>query len=93
MDNILLQENLDGILTAISIIFAILTWVVSFSRDRKARRMEHTADVIANISINDRLAKANFVMFRIINPNEIISVEDLDIETERHILAILDYYE
>lgn len=88
-----INQNLGSILTALSILAAITTWAVAFARDRAARKMSHTADVIANLSINERLAEATFQMSKRINERAKIIVEDLDLEAERHVVDILDYYE
>jgi len=86
-------NNLGNILTSLSILLALITWLITFLRDRKIRKMNLTALTVANISTNERLAEANFQMAILINENKKIDVENLDITVERHIIDLLDYYE
>lgn len=87
----------DGItadwLTALSIIVATATWLVTYFRDRRAHQVAHTVDVIAGLSVSDRLAESTFQVTRLINSGKPISLDDIDPKTESHVVDILDYYE
>lgn len=76
-----------------SVVVALLTWVVSQVRDRRARKASHTADFLAQLLTNDALAEANLNVVMMIDAGEPIDPKALDRDTERHILRLLNYYE
>src|SRR5690606_34750471 len=81
------------LLTAVSILVATGTWLVTYLRDRSADRIAHTAAVITNLSTSDRLAESSYRVTRLINAGARVSLADVDSETEAHVVGLLDYYE
>ncbi len=81
------------LLTACSILFALITWYISHSHDRAAKRVEYTAEVISALSTSDRLAASSFSVTKLVNGGIKVSMENIDDETEAHVVDILDYYE
>lgn len=84
------------LIAAASVIVAAVTWFISQARDRERRQIAHSADLIATISAHEHLAKADFVMARMIckgDPIEEVGGDLLAEELDRHVMALLDYYE
>ena len=81
------------ILTAASLIVAIILGVLGYlsARDRAVR--SHTLDLLAMISNNDKLAESDFKMTRLINSKIWLNDELMDDETDRYIINLLDFYE
>ncbi|HEY0100291.1 MAG TPA: hypothetical protein VGB76_15175 [Pyrinomonadaceae bacterium] len=84
---------MSDLLTAISILIATITWLLTYFQDRSARRVAHTADIIAGISTSDRLAESSFQVTKLINSGTKVSLSEIDPKTESHVVDILDYYE
>jgi hypothetical protein len=94
----LMREFFSGltwsdILTTCSILIALLTWHISHRRDRRAKRVEYTAEVISALSTSERLAESSFIVTKLINGGARLSMDNIDRETEAHVVDILDYYE
>lgn len=88
-----LTNHAGQALTALSVLLAALTWYIGQSRTRRARIAAYTADAISSISTSERLAEADFQMTRLINAGELVDESAIPHETDRHIIALLDYYE
>lgn len=81
------------LLTACSVLIAMVTWHVSHRRDIQAKRVEYTAEVIAALSTSERLAASSFVVTRLINDGARLSMETIAPDVEPHVVDVLDYYE
>lgn len=80
-------------LTALSILIAALTWLTTYLRGRRAKQVEHTVNIIANLSTGERLAESTFQVIRLINSKAAVPPEEIDPKIESHLVDILDYYE
>src|SRR5215469_4701917 len=88
-----MQINLSDFLTSGAILVALVTWWATFRQQRISDRAARTAEVIANLSISDKLAEAAYQLTRLLNAGEKVSYDTIDESTERHVVSILDYYE
>ena len=80
------------ILTAVSILVAAITWLMTRLNERSDRRVAHTATVIASLSTSERLGASSAEVTRLINSGRPVTAE-IDPKTESHVIDILDYYE
>ena len=82
----------DG-LTSATIIVALVTWWITFRRERAADKAARTAEVLAAFSLSEPLVEASFQLTRRINNGEKVPYDGLDPATERNVITVLDYYE
>lgn len=87
------EVQLGDILLSLSILVALVTWFLTFLRDRQDRRMSYTASLIADLSTSERLAEAAFQVSRLISQKQTVDPDQLDEKTERYLVSILDFYE
>ena len=88
-----MQADVEDLLTAASVLVAAATWAVSHYGAQKAERVAYTSRVIADLSLNDGLAAADFRMAALIRAHQPLDERTLDPETDRHVTRLLDYYE
>jgi hypothetical protein len=88
-----LHLDVSDILTSGAVIVALLTWFLTYQRERVSTKTARTAEIIANFSLSEPLAEASFQLSRRINKGEKIDPAALDLTTERQIVTMLDYYE
>lgn len=85
---------MDEFLTAIAIVAATVTWIITHWYDRASDRVTHTTAVLASLSTSDRLAESSFQVTRLIDAGRKVSRRSgIDEKLEGHVVDILDYYE
>lgn len=80
-------------LTALSIFVAVGLGVWGFIDNRRSRRRANTVEFVGNFMLNDRIGESDFAMTRLINGKSTVNGTEIDDETDKHVIILLDYYE
>lgn len=88
-----MQINLSDFLTSVTILIALVTWLLTYQQGRTSTRHARTAEVIADLSTSDTLSESVYELTKLINAGQLVSYDTLTASIERHVVNILDYYE
>lgn len=80
-------------LTAISIVIALITWLLTYLKDRKDKIKAHTAEILAAFNTNESLATASYLITKYVNEGKKADIDNIEEDAELKIITILDYYE
>ena len=85
--------QIGSVSTSISVLIGLATWLVTHLWDRRCAKVAHTANLISDLSTCEGLAAADYFVTTLVNAGRPVGKAELDDAGERHVTAILNYYE
>ena len=88
-----ISTNFADFLTTVSILVALLTWLLTQKKNSQKDRINFTLQVLGQTKTLEHLAKADFLINKAINENVKIELADMNLELESAAFLMLNYYE
>ena len=88
-----IANNVAELLTAISILFAVLTWYIAHRNQARKDKIHYTLEVLGQTKTLEHLGRADFLINQAISKNITIDPSQVSPELEPAIFLMLNYYE